>query len=146
VSAMPMPAPMEQCSPSSMILRGSALLCSIANSLDDLASRRTLRTFQSDASQTRSLGLWDTRYRHRMPVTLSPRFAHKYCRYSAKYWRSERLKRAERSNWEKRLGNGVRSANHALHFFHRPSCLSMASFCGLILALAWEAMHRQFTR
>jgi hypothetical protein len=116
----------------------------------ELTGRSCVETYawtsQSDASQTRSLSLCDTRYRHRMSVTLSPRFAHKCCRYSAKYWRSERLKRAGRSNWEKRLGDGVRSANHALHFFHRPSCLSMASFCGLLLALAWEAMHRQFTR
>jgi hypothetical protein len=57
--AMPMPAPIGQCSSSSMILRGSALLYSIANSLDDPASRRTSRTSQSNTNHA-TLDTWHT--------------------------------------------------------------------------------------
>jgi hypothetical protein len=126
--AMPIPAPIGQCSSSSMILRGSALLHSIANSLDDPASRRTSRTSQSEC-QPRDSGYL---------ATLSPRFTLQCCRHPAKYRRSQRVKRAETSSWDKRSMTEYGPRITRSTFFHRLSCLFMASFCGLMLALAWQ--------
>jgi hypothetical protein len=103
---MPIPAPIGQCSSSPMILRGSALLYSITNSLDDPASRRTSRTSQSNANHA-TLDTWHTMSK------VQPQILSTFSKTSAIT--------AREASGNKQLGqevdDGVRSANYALHFF-----------------------------